>query len=293
MNTQTILWTALPNGKVTGGALKLSVLVSFRLSTDEISADPESTKPVVMKSLHEYAKLLAWTEHVRDVLRLTVEFENGPTIPLDDPTLWNASLDPAYWQAMFSSSSPVKPYAIESLGNVPILSYPVKEIEEFIKEKYAGIAAGYPGSYPPVQEVLKAFEDASLYDFMSSSVSGKKPGAATGVLDARSLQIIQPSLNTMSAPLRARMQRSMEKLVKGPGMQLKSGAAAGLQSIMKDLSASRRILSGGQNVMKNFMAFSLFHAPMDASKPNQPGKQFPKLPEVEFHEAVSSLRRLS
>ncbi len=242
-----------------------------------------------MKTLNDFAKFLAWTEHVRDVLRLSVEFENGPTIPFDDPKLWNTSLDPAYWQAMFTSSSPVKPYAIESLGKVPILSYPVKEIEQFVKEKYATIAAGFPGSYPPVQEVLKTFEDVSLYEFMSSTATGKTPGAVSPGLDVKSLQMVQPSLNTMSAPVRARMQRNMEKLVKGPGMRLKSGAAAGLQSILKDLAASRRILTNGQSAMKNFMAFSLFHTPMDPAKPMQPGKVFPTLPEVEFHEAVSSL----
>jgi hypothetical protein len=284
MNTQTLLWTALPNGRTPDGGLRLSVHVSFRLGTDV----PVS-KPGASRTLNDYAEVLAWTTHVRDDLKLSVEFDNGPKVTLDDPAQWNGGLDPSRWKAMFTGSSPVEPYAPESLGKVPVISYPVLELEEFIRERYTGFVQGPGDVFPSTTSVMKAFEDASLFSYETTPMSGTMPGGQRRGLDQKSVQFLQGSLTGLATRSQARLRRNLDMMVRGQGMKLKPAALTMAQAILKDLASARHIMSAPGSTTKSFMAFSMFHAPMEDEGPKKPISVLPQITEIEFHEAVSSL----
>jgi hypothetical protein len=282
MNTQTILLTALPNGRGDGNVLKLSVFVSFRLSS-------ASTGQL---TLNDYSDVLGWTTAVRDSLRLEVHFENGPTIPLNDPTLWNGLLNPDYWQAMFTLDSPVTPYEVEPLDKVPILSYPVMSLEQYIKQRYVNIAEGWATSFPPAQTVKDAFKDASLYDFQEVTAQHTETTGRVQTAGAKTRQQVQPMLRHFNARTQARVERNLQALLKSPGMELKQGAVTALQGILNDLGTYRCLEMKSGDISRGFLAFDLFHTPMQAAAKNStinPQNIFHQFPQMEFHEAVSSL----
>lgn len=291
MNKQTIMWTALPNGigqNTSGTVLKLSVYVSFRCEST-LQTEDES----LMLKMSEYSDLLDWTARVKDKLRLTVEFEGGPSKAFNDPAVWNGPVKTEYWPVLFSGTTPVRPFMYDGFPNAVIISYPMKSIEEFVQEKYAEIAATYPGDFPPTDVVKSKFEAFSIIEYTKTQVSPGKEIGGVKTFDQKSVLATQQAFSALPGTAKVTMQTQAQQLLKGPGMSFKNSTVSAFQAIAQDLKASRAITSAGKNITKDVVAFSLFHSPFAKEQQGAGQKVMkqttPVVQKMEFHEAVSAL----
>ncbi len=152
MKTQTLMWTALPNGVVNDG-LRLSIFVSPRLTTDETPPDP----PLLWK----FPDFLDWPS-VLKLMSFDIVFENGPTFRTGtaaarlSPLRANAS---DYWRLLFPEEMPVFPYEFERLEERRIRSYPADKVMTYLKERYQAIANGFAADLPPLERVREVLEE--------------------------------------------------------------------------------------------------------------------------------------
>ncbi|MRR37436.1 hypothetical protein EG829_22830, partial [bacterium] len=292
MNKQTIMWTALPNGigqNSSGTVLKLSVFVSFRCEST-LQTEDES----LMLKMSEYSDLLDWSARVKDKLRLTVEFEGGPSKAFNDPAVWNGPVKAEYWPILFSGTTPVRPFMYDGFPNAVIISYPMKSIEGFVQEKYAEIAATYPGDFPPTEVVKNKFEAFSIIDYsQQTQVSTGKQIGGVKTIDQKSVLATQQAFSALPGSAKMTMQNQAQTLLKGPGMAFKNSTVSAFQAIAQDLKTSRAITSAGKSITKDVVAFSLFHSPFAKQQEGAGQKVMkqatPVVQKMEFHEAVSAL----
>jgi hypothetical protein len=138
--TQTLLWTAIPNGVVTNGgrqSLRLSVIVTVRLWTDEGT------------TLAQFPDLLDWpTRMQHGQLGFTLQTDNG--VHVDAPIVSDPP-DPALWEALFTSEIPVHPHSFDDLSNRPIVSWPVLDVLSHLKSCYQTVAMASPSDLPLIR----------------------------------------------------------------------------------------------------------------------------------------------
>lgn len=149
MTTETITWTALPNGISgslgPGGKLLLSVYISPQLSaggTPTLGQFPD---------FHDWPHTLA-------SVHFAVRFAGGPTLPATPVS----AADSALWKALFSPTVGVDPYQFDpdGLTRKPILSYPVMRVAGALKNGVQQIASaaaegqGRGGTLLPRNEYL-------------------------------------------------------------------------------------------------------------------------------------------
>jgi len=158
MKKQTLLWTALPNG-ILGPAqaglpkrLRLSILVSPRLQTDEGLPKP---------TLSQFPDFLDWPGKVKGAA-FSVQFEGGPTIA---GVRVSPEPETELWQALFKSSTYVRPYQFNDLKDRLIFSYPVKHVLSFLKGQYQKIATESAAELPAARSLVdpKAFGQIGFY----------------------------------------------------------------------------------------------------------------------------------
>ena len=134
---QTLLWVALPNGVTGEGAdrvLRLSVFVAARLRTDE------------GQTLDLFPDFLDWPAVMQPgQVTFTLETDNGVLV---DATVASPAPDSTLWQALFGPGTPVKPYVFEDLTNRPIVTFPVRQVLQYIKDSYQAIATQSPEELP-------------------------------------------------------------------------------------------------------------------------------------------------
>ncbi len=128
MIKQTITWTALPKGsngpKQAGTELRLSVFVATRLWNDDPSV---TTMP-----LGDFPDWLDWPAMVAQS-SWQVEFQGGPTLAA---TPENVNLRSDLWQALFKSTTTVKPFVFEDRSGLTIHSFAAATIHDSIKKIY-------------------------------------------------------------------------------------------------------------------------------------------------------------
>jgi len=134
MSTQSIFWTALPNGFVNNDTLKVSVLVSPRLVTEN----------GIDGKLDEFQTFIDWPNLVKN-LTFNVEIQNGPNFTVSP---LNSSLESSYWKSLFSSETYVRSYKFEDMLNRFIRSYPTKKVVTFVRQQYQDIAVQSPTQIP-------------------------------------------------------------------------------------------------------------------------------------------------
>jgi hypothetical protein len=168
MKRQTIIWTALPNGMKRDGKLRLSVLVSPRLETDEIL--PAHSTPV----LQQFPDFKLWPPAR---LTLSVKFKIGATektlsashdsdSPLPDPTLWTA---------LFKDETFVRSHEFDRLDDRIVRSYPVMHVLDFLKTQYQKIATATPTHFPPSQGLAdKKVFGVIAFDWHTDIRNGKR-----------------------------------------------------------------------------------------------------------------------
>jgi len=144
MSIQNIMWTALPNGMTpTGNRLRLSVLVSPRLVTDN----------GVDGTLVQFPDFLDWPSTVAG-LRFRVEFQGGPAFTATRVTEpGNPALDAAAWQALFDQTTGVKSYAFDDRSNLAVRSYPTRKVFNFLTNAYQAVAVHSPRQKPSLAQL--------------------------------------------------------------------------------------------------------------------------------------------
>ena len=287
MEKQTIMWTALPHGvSVVEGKsmLNLSVYCSFRLM---------STTPAT-KKLATYPDLLDWGNRMKSGVGFTVEFGGGPTVAA---TLKGDQIDAALWPLLFTGDAPVKPYEYEDLSAKLIHSYPVRNVESFIRNQYTDVAIENPIEFPDGNQLMKRLEPIRLYHYGPEKPPAGAPLGKTPVLPGISRQGLVQDATRFSPKVRATVERQAAALLKSPTTTFKAPAAKAYQAMMQEMEKNRVVKNGAPDPAKDFLQVSMFHAPQGAPSKKAPGKGVYSpiervktlVPEVDFHEAVSSL----
>ncbi|QPC83370.1 LamG domain-containing protein [Phototrophicus methaneseepsis] len=142
MATETILWTAIPNGIITtenGRRIaRISVVASHRLEAPEAEGD----------TLSLYRITRHWTRVVADMLQGFIVRMDG--IDIEARLINRAILGPEWWEGMFNDDTFVRPYAYNDLTDKLIISYPTIRIREYIKKIYQQVGFESPNELPDV-----------------------------------------------------------------------------------------------------------------------------------------------
>jgi hypothetical protein len=139
MATQTLIWTALPNGQSADSKyLKVTVFVSPRLKTDGPALLPLASFPAFADWPATLTKL-----------RFFIHFDGVGDIPTDpDPQFDTA--DSKLWQSLCGESSVID-HEFQDLSKRTIRSIPVKAVSDGVLGLYKQVAETVPTSFPPVQ----------------------------------------------------------------------------------------------------------------------------------------------
>lgn len=147
MIRQTITWTALPNGIKSDGKLKLSVLVSPRLETDELI--PPHTTPI----LKQFGDLLDWTSKK---IEFSVAFQEGNSFRKLIPKIVSLPAKKP-WSSIFNETTTVQSYIPDKYSDRVVRSYPVSDVVQYIKQLYQQIATRSPTQFPSVSQLIQDF----------------------------------------------------------------------------------------------------------------------------------------
>jgi len=144
VRSQTVIWTALPNGRgASAGTLNLSVFVMPRLQTDEGGATPR---------LSLFPDFTNWPTTIGAApsgpLSFTVTFGALPPVtataapgsPVPSARHWAAIFDPA--------TTGVQPWQYFDLSDVPLRSFPARAVEGFLRDAYTSIGRQHPTDFP-------------------------------------------------------------------------------------------------------------------------------------------------
>ena len=129
MTTETIIWTALPDGNTgpngPGGKLRLSVYVAPRLSAGGSS------------TLAQFPQFLDWPKTLHGV-EFEARFAAGPTLQATVVSKPGSAL----WKALFDPGVGVDPYRFDRSGLMEgaIHSYPVMRVANALKTRYQQVA---------------------------------------------------------------------------------------------------------------------------------------------------------
>ena len=126
MESQRIIWTALPNGQQSGGVGRVSVHVSPRLM---------STSGAVSLPLSDWPDWVAWPS---TKIGWAVQIDALPAV---QATVVSPNRDASLWARLFNSSTPVIPYSYTSLASRRIHSYPTGYVRQYFQSLYAEMAA--------------------------------------------------------------------------------------------------------------------------------------------------------
>lgn len=138
MARQLFLWTSLPHGPAADGALRLAVALTPRL--DGIPADT---------ALSAFPLWADWPRQVHDALpNLTFEVRarSAAGAPLQRLGAFAPSAElaqqlwPEGWQSLFSAAT-VQPFAMRSIAEREVHSYPANELNGALKRRYNWAAA--------------------------------------------------------------------------------------------------------------------------------------------------------
>jgi hypothetical protein len=260
MNTQTIIWTALPNGIETAAGkthLRISLLVSPRLSstsTARLTLDPA------------FPDFLHWANKVKG-MKFTVEFEGRPPLtvsPLTEP------LDDTLWTAIFKPTTQVEPYKIPDVAKLQIGSYPVRNITQRIKEAYQAIAINSPVVLP------------------RASLEGAALQPTRALLQD---MVITPQVRTqISRGLVTRQQGTQVRALRNPSYT--AASSLGSHAEMKPMSAAAAVpaVQGVSEAQVDFHQFQDFHASLVGPRQAMPTPAA-LIASIDFHEIVAHLQQ--
>ena len=166
--SQRVVWTVLPNGVKEGGAaLKLSVLVSPRLSL------PNNVSP---DNLSHFADWSDWPKVIGGAT-FGVSVDGGPATPATRVS----KLDSAIWKAIFPAATFVRPYKFDDMRDKVILSYPVATIANAIQSIYGEVGGTAGGELPSRRDLRIAIYGRDFPPTPRSPEEARPVGATTNV----------------------------------------------------------------------------------------------------------------
>ncbi len=121
MPTETIIWTALPNGISPTGKLRLSVLVTPRLGANEMNPP---------RVLSAYPRFRHWPTQA---VTFTVQFGNATPIPA---TVVSPARQAAAWEALVGDTTPVIPFVFDPFTRAKVASYPASQVRDLLLLRY-------------------------------------------------------------------------------------------------------------------------------------------------------------
>jgi hypothetical protein len=146
--TQTIVWTALPDGAAGEAAsrrLRLSVFVSPRLTSDEPGA-----------TLAQFPDLLDWPGRLAaGAVAFFVQARAGLDAAPDQAVLArivSPPPDPDLWRALFSPSTPVESHAPDAVATL-VNTYSVGAVHQQLRQGHLAVAASTPVALPTRAEL--------------------------------------------------------------------------------------------------------------------------------------------
>ncbi len=158
--TQTITFTALPNGVAPSGKLRLSVFVSPRLWTDDGAS--------AQVALSEFPDWLDWP-----ATALTFQAQFGGGSPIAATRVGDAPRSDL-WQALFAPTSYLRPRTFETaLTQTTIKSYKVQAVHQKLQTVYTYFAKNNPEEYPTVDELLDV--NGPFYDLAAPFIPPPPP----------------------------------------------------------------------------------------------------------------------
>ena len=151
MARQTIVWTALPHGRISEGPFagrwRVSLVASPRLTPD---------KPTE-QHLGAFKALLNWPETVRALaFGLRVEGKSVRLEPLALP-------DDATWQRLFDAATPVSGFQFKDMSKVNLRSFAVRNVLGFARRNYGKLAVSSGTQHPALLPYSKS---SPLHDFL-------------------------------------------------------------------------------------------------------------------------------
>jgi hypothetical protein len=152
MRTQTIVWTALPNGTDALRRVNLSVFVSPQLQTDQDGANP---------SLVPFTDWVNWVTTLQEQptpFSFNVTFSGFPPVNVV-PDL--SGLSSAHWAAIFDPAmTGVTPYSYTDYSTTPIHSFDVNAVEQYVQSLYGRLGLASPVT-PPVLSTIRGLFGAA------------------------------------------------------------------------------------------------------------------------------------
>lgn len=131
---QKLQWVAVPGGVLADGRLKISVVMSPRLRSDDGS------------TLALYPDLVDWPATVA-AATWTVSAD-GTQLPAQ---VVSPAPEPDLWSALFPPQTPVKPWQFADLADRPMVSFDVMKVHAQLKSLYAEAAAASPDTLPSLR----------------------------------------------------------------------------------------------------------------------------------------------
>lgn len=139
-NSQTILWTALPNGVTSAGDGRLSVFVAPRLLTED---------PTTVDAFPDFVD---WPARVRAAsFAVTIAGVAGPIATKPDPAAWTPSS--SHWTALFKPTSPVRAFRFVDRSAYGLVSYSVGTLLDQVLDEYHRLGLLYPDDLPTYDQV--------------------------------------------------------------------------------------------------------------------------------------------
>ena len=156
MIRQTITWTAIPDGIKSDGKLKLSVLVSPRLESDEII--PPHTTPI----LKQFPDFLDWTSNK---IEFSVAFQEGNSFRNFNAKIVSLPTKKP-WSSIFNETTTVQSYIPDKYSDRVIRSYPVSDVAQYLRKQYQKIATSSATQFPTVSQLIEELSlDKIVFDW--------------------------------------------------------------------------------------------------------------------------------
>jgi len=177
MAKQSILWTALPFGRVSegpqAGSLRLSIVVSPRLTPQ--SAAEQKLGAAGFADFHNWPETL-------DKVKLGLRIGNQ-TVPVKRIS----QTDPQLWARIFGADTPVAGFTFRDMSRVNLRSFPVRHVLGFVREHHGRIAQANPvtpptllpwrGADPALKDMLTGLGTrVEKIDLGSTSLERMHPG---------------------------------------------------------------------------------------------------------------------
>jgi hypothetical protein len=265
---ETIVWTVLPNGRQ-GQDLRLTVFVAPRL---------EASNPV----LSQFPHFMSWPETLAGI-ELPLHFSNGLTLEtVPDPS--SPSPDPALWKRLFDAQTPVQPFDFKPLDELRIHSYPARQIESFVKQRYRRLAVETPTVLPELDALAE--RQLGLTELSFDPEIEMDPGRQLEHQAEIEQLAQQHGLSRQQAAQLEMKQRVTSELEP----HFKGGKVIPRASTVRTRSLSTRAMTTptarASDPRTDFLQLKCFHL-ANAVKKRLP-QQIP-LPEVDFHQMLTAL----